>query len=164
MCYARTNHIIGLSVIGLDALMQTITCGDKIGWRDQVRKVIIFITDEDTHYAYDGKLGGLPIPQDNQCHLSQSGKYTEALKMDYPSFGQIRQQLNDKNMVVIFAVDKFMGKLYRDLSKFIQGTENVGHLTKNPSSLENIVVKQYEEIKSTIRLQVNYILDYNLCG
>ena len=41
--------------------------------------------------------------------------------MDYPSFGQIRQQLNKKNMAVIFAVDYFMKSLYENLSKFIQG-------------------------------------------
>ncbi len=141
---------------GLDALMQTITCSEAIGWREEVRKVIIFITDEDTHYAYDGKMAGLPMPQDNQCHLSgaRPAQYSEALSMDYPSFGQIREQLNDKNMVVIFAVEKYMDAIYRELSRYIQGTENIGHLTTDSRSLERIVAKQYEEIKSTVRLQV----------
>ena len=75
-------------------------------------------------------------------------------------------------MVVIFAVAEYMDAIYRELSRFIQvkkktfyfvriylrreiqGTENIGHLTKDPSSLEDIVVKQYEEIKSRIALKV----------
>lgn len=48
---------------GMDALMQAIACKEVIGWRDGVRKVIIFITDQDSHYAYDGRLAGLPRKQ-----------------------------------------------------------------------------------------------------
>ncbi len=48
---------------GMDALMQAITCDRVIGWRTGVRKVIIFITDQDSHFAYDGQLAGLPEPQ-----------------------------------------------------------------------------------------------------
>ncbi len=44
------------SVSGLDALVQSITCDAVIGWRRDVRRVIIFITDEEPHYALDGIL------------------------------------------------------------------------------------------------------------
>lgn len=54
-------------------------------------------------------------------------------------------------MAVIFAVDKYVSSIYSELSKFIQGAEYVGHLTASSSSLQSIVRKQYEDIKSTIR-------------
>ena len=127
-------------------LFQAITCNNVIGWRDEVRKVIIFITDEDTHFALDGKLGGLIRPQDNECSTGTDRNdpfqaYRNELKQDYPSFGQIRDQLNDKNMVVIFAVHEYMDAIYRELSKFIQGTENIGHLKRDPSSLQVLFFK-----------------------
>ena len=96
-----------------------------IGWRADVRKVIIFITDEDTHFAYDGRLAGLPLPQDGRCATRPRGEdgayeYTNDLSQDYPSFGQIRDQLNRRDMVVIFAVEEYMDAIYRELSRFIQ--------------------------------------------
>ena len=38
--------------------------------------------------------------------------------------------------------------------RYIQGTENVGHLTESPKDLINLVVEQYKKIKSRIVLQV----------
>ena len=52
--------------------MQVITCGERIGWRKSVRKIVFLITDEEPHFAYDGILGGLVQPHDSQCHLSRS--------------------------------------------------------------------------------------------
>ena len=43
---------------GLDALVQAITCDDVIGWRRDVRRVIILITDDEPHMAFDGILVG----------------------------------------------------------------------------------------------------------
>ena len=62
-----------------------------------------------------------------------------------------RDKLAEKNMAVIFAVDKYVSSIYRELSRFIQGTENVGHLTSSEESLKNIMRKQYEDIRTTIR-------------
>ena len=67
--------------------------------------------------------------------------------MDYPSFGQIRKQLNKQNMAVIFAVDEFMMTLYEDLSMFIQRENYVKELTKDATSLQNIVTEQYKKGK-----------------
>ena len=66
---------------GLDALMQVITCGEQIGWREGVRKIIILITDKEPHFAYDGILGGLIMPHDSQCHLAPlpNGAYRSGL-------------------------------------------------------------------------------------
>lgn len=43
----------------LDALVQVISCGDKIGWATQSRKIVILLSDGLMHTAGDGKLGNL---------------------------------------------------------------------------------------------------------
>ncbi len=73
---------------GLDALVQAIACKSSIGWRLKSRKVIIVITDQEMHYAYDGKFAGISEPNDLSCHLGRSGEYEAELDFDYPSFGQ----------------------------------------------------------------------------
>lgn len=41
----------------LDALVQAIACGDRIGWSTHSRKIVILLTDGSIHTAGDGKLG-----------------------------------------------------------------------------------------------------------
>ena len=71
-----------------------------IKWRGNgVKKVIIVITDEEMHYALDGILGGIVRPFDMKCHSTKIDGYTEQLKLDYPSFGQVEysnSQLSSK--------------------------------------------------------------------
>ena len=50
----------------LDALMQVMVCGDRIGWRQNSRKIIILSTDRDYHFALDGKLAGIFTPNDGK--------------------------------------------------------------------------------------------------
>lgn len=39
-----------------------------IGWRN-VTRLLVFSTDAGFHFAGDGKLGGIVLPNDGQCHL-----------------------------------------------------------------------------------------------
>lgn len=41
---------------GFDAVMQSVVCKDKIGWREKSRKLLVFSTDSGFHYAGDGKV------------------------------------------------------------------------------------------------------------
>jgi len=41
---------------GFDALMQTAVCSEKVGWRGNARRVVIFSTDNGFHMAGDGKV------------------------------------------------------------------------------------------------------------
>jgi protocadherin alpha len=41
---------------GFDALMQTVVCSEKIGWRTKTRRVLVFCTDGGFHMAGDGKV------------------------------------------------------------------------------------------------------------
>ncbi len=140
---------------GLDALMQAMTCKDDIGWSEDVRKVIIYVTDVDAHFAYDGRRGGIVRPQDGRCHLDSDSKYTEELRQDFPSFGQIRDQLQKRNVVVVFAVGPFAESFYSRLSFFLQGEENIGRLDVSTSSLQEIVTAQYRKIKSRVSVEVS---------
>eukprot|EP00095_Tigriopus_kingsejongensis_P005832 maker-scaffold425_size175135-snap-gene-0.46 protein:Tk05832 transcript:maker-scaffold425_size175135-snap-gene-0.46-mRNA-1 annotation:"integrin beta-5-like" len=146
---------------GMDALMQVIACEEIVGWRQSARKVVILITDEDSHFAYDGHMGGIPAPNDGQCHLSPSSEnpevfiYDKQLNLDYPSFGHIGDKLNEKNMAIIFAVDIYMESLYKDISRFVQGTSDVGILSTDSSSLTKIIKSQYSQIKSRLAFEVS---------
>uniref|UniRef100_A0A8C2X3C5 Integrin beta n=1 Tax=Cyclopterus lumpus TaxID=8103 RepID=A0A8C2X3C5_CYCLU len=59
---------------GFDAIMQVAVCGDHIGWRN-VTRLLVFSTDAGFHFAGDGKLGGIVLPNDGKCHL-ENNAYT----------------------------------------------------------------------------------------
>ena len=42
---------------GFDAIMQAIVCKEKIRWRSNARRLLVFSTDAGFHYAGDGKVG-----------------------------------------------------------------------------------------------------------
>lgn len=47
---------------------------EHIGWRD-VTRLLVFSTDAGFHFAGDGKLGGIVLPNDGKCHL-ENNMYT----------------------------------------------------------------------------------------
>jgi hypothetical protein len=63
--YALFQHEVGAASLsgnvdepegGFDALMQIAVCSDKIGWRNNTRRVLIVSTDTGFHMAGDGKV------------------------------------------------------------------------------------------------------------
>ena len=62
----------------LDHDLQVMVCGDRIGWRRDARRVVIFTTDQSFHTALDGKLGGIVRPNDGRCHLDRTGYYAKS--------------------------------------------------------------------------------------
>lgn len=44
---------------------------EQIGWRN-VTRLLVFSTDADFHFAGDGKLGGIVLPNDGKCHLHKN--------------------------------------------------------------------------------------------
>uniref|UniRef100_A0A8P4G366 Integrin beta n=1 Tax=Dicentrarchus labrax TaxID=13489 RepID=A0A8P4G366_DICLA len=59
---------------GFDAIMQVAVCEEQIGWRN-VTRLLVFSTDAGFHFAGDGKLGGIVLPNDGKCHM-EDNKYT----------------------------------------------------------------------------------------
>ncbi|XP_052824278.1 integrin beta-PS isoform X2 [Octopus bimaculoides] len=135
---------------GFDAIMQSIVC-DDIGWRDVSRRMLVFSTDSDFHYAGDGKLGGIVIPNDGHCHLNKAGEYTLTDKQDYPSIGQLANKIQEMKVNVIFAVTSDQLEIYKSLSKFIEGS-TAGRLDDDSSNIVSLIRKNYQKITSKVEL------------
>ncbi|KAJ8307663.1 hypothetical protein KUTeg_014785, partial [Tegillarca granosa] len=94
---------------GSDAIIQALSCKDQIGWRPNTRRILLFSSDADFHYAGDGK--------------------------DYPSLGQIAAQVKQKDINLVFATPEKMYQRYKTISDFIQGSD-VGIISNGSSNLK----------------------------
>uniref|UniRef100_A0A8D0GEG9 Integrin beta n=1 Tax=Sphenodon punctatus TaxID=8508 RepID=A0A8D0GEG9_SPHPU len=99
---------------GFDAIMQVAVCGTQIGWRN-VTRLLVFSTDSGFHFAGDGKLGGIVLPNDGKCHL-ENNMYTMSHYYDYPSIAHLVQKLSENNIKTIFAVTEEFQAVYKSLS------------------------------------------------
>jgi integrin beta 1 len=107
---------------GLDALAQVIRCKDEIGWRNESRKIIVFLTDGPYHTAGDGRVAGIFQPYDGQCYM-KNNVYAKELEMDYPSVSIINKMSSDEEITVIFVVKSNRQNLYSHLSEAISGSK-----------------------------------------
>uniref|UniRef100_A0A8D3DTN9 Integrin beta n=1 Tax=Scophthalmus maximus TaxID=52904 RepID=A0A8D3DTN9_SCOMX len=96
---------------GFDAIMQVAVCEGHIGWRN-VTRLLVFSTDAGFHFAGDGKLGGIVLPNDGKCHL-ENNMYTMSHYYDYPSIAHLVQKLSDHNIQTIFAVTEEFQPVYK---------------------------------------------------
>ena len=85
---------------GLDAIAKAMSCHEIIGWQEERTKTIVFISDEEMHFALDGLLGGITENfAEDQCrlnkfeHLGKKSHYygydSDQDRFDYPSLGQV---------------------------------------------------------------------------
>uniref|UniRef100_A0A915I8T4 Integrin beta n=1 Tax=Romanomermis culicivorax TaxID=13658 RepID=A0A915I8T4_ROMCU len=126
---------------------------EKIGWREKSRKMIVFSTDAGFHYAGDGRLGGLVVPNDGQCHLDSDGYYTKSIDFDYPSIAQIHKTLKDTRANIIFAVTKEQLPLYKKLNDALPDiSSSVGVLADDSSNIVTLIAKEYGDITEKISL------------
>lgn len=139
---------------GFDAIMQAIVCRDRIGWRDQARRLLVFSTDAGFHYAGDGKLGGVIEPNDGECHLDKDGLYTHSEIQDYPSISQINHHVKKNSINVIFAVTYQQIDVYRKLSQHIEGSSSAV-LSNDSSNVVELVLEEYNKISSSIEIKDN---------
>ncbi|KAG0721873.1 Integrin beta-PS [Chionoecetes opilio] len=137
--------------------MQAMVCKDRIGWRDMARRILIFSTDAKFHHAGDGRLAGVVLPNDEQCHLDGKGEYTAFDKYDYPSIGQINKVAKDTNINIIFAVLAYTD-LYEELSKHIE-TSSFGKLKNGSLNVVDLIKDQYNSISSSVALTDNSTSD-----
>lgn len=61
----RTNWAVGL-----------VPWQDKIGWRNDSMRLLVFVSDADSHFGMDSKMAGIVIPNDGQCHLDGNNEYS----------------------------------------------------------------------------------------
>lgn len=131
-------HIPFLSFHGLFADCCLFDSQEQIGWRN-VTRLLVFSTDAGFHFAGDGKLGGIVLPNDGKCHLENNvytmshyyvrcpptcGKLillfvwvivnvTFSVLQDYPSIAHLVQKLSDNNIQTIFAVTEEFQPVYQ---------------------------------------------------
>ncbi|KAI1891396.1 hypothetical protein AGOR_G00143390 [Albula goreensis] len=132
---------------GLDALMQVATCEDAIGWRN-VTRLLVFSTDAGFHFAGDGKLGGIVLPNDGKCHL-ENNMYTMGIHHDYPSIAHVAQKLRQKNIQTIFAVTEDVQHLYESLKEMFPKCA-VGTLSNNSHNILQLIVDAYKALTSEV--------------
>ncbi|CAL8095272.1 unnamed protein product [Orchesella dallaii] len=145
---------------GLDALMQVIVCEEQIGWSQQARRLVIFATDAPFHFAGDGKLGGLLVPNDGKCHMDEKGEYyTHSLKYDYPSMAQVNSKAKEHSTNIIFAVTSDEIDDYRRLTSVIEGSKST-ELASNSSNIVDLVEEEYLKISSTVEIKDSFPAEY----
>ena len=137
---------------GFDALMQAMVCKDQIKWREKARKLVVFATDATSHYAGDGKLGGINKPNDEKCHLDINGLYTLSKELDYPSVSQINSKVKENSVNVIWAVKEKVLDTYKNLSHFVEGSY-AGKLIEDSTNIVELVKNQYNAISSSIEMK-----------
>ncbi|KAK7816136.1 hypothetical protein U0070_023619 [Myodes glareolus] len=125
---------------GFDAIMQVAVCGSLIGWRN-VTRLLVFSTDAGFHFAGDGKLGGIVLPNDGQCHL-ENNVYTMSHYYDYPSIAHLVQKLSENNIQTIFAVTEEFQPVYKELKNLIPKSA-VGTLSGNSSNVIQLIIDAY---------------------
>nr|XP_033774857.1 integrin beta-3 [Geotrypetes seraphini] len=138
---------------GFDAILQATVCDDKIGWRNEASRLLVFTTDAKTHIALDGRLAGIVQPNDGQCHIGSNNHYSATTTLDYPSLGLMTEKLSEKNINLIFAVTSSVVDLYKMYSELIPGT-TVGTLSDDSSNVIQLIVDSYEKIRSKVELEV----------
>ncbi|KAL0627329.1 LOW QUALITY PROTEIN: Integrin beta-1 [Plecturocebus cupreus] len=135
---------------GFDAIMQVAVCGSLIGWRN-VTRLLVFSTDAGFHFAGDGKLGGIVLPNDGQCHL-ENNVYTMSHYYDYPSIAHLVQKLSENNIQTIFAVTEEFQPVYKELKNLIPKSA-VGTLSANSSNVIQLIIDAYNSLSSEVILE-----------
>ncbi|XP_033639880.1 integrin beta-1-like [Asterias rubens] len=140
---------------GLDALMQITVCKDLIGWLPKARHIIIYTSDDIVHIAGDGKLLGITVPNDGECHLnSETGFNDRANEFDYPSFGRLSIRMREHNVIPIFAVTVDHIDVYEALTNFVEGS-TVGVLYADSSNVVDLIKDNYAKITSKVEISDN---------
>lgn len=93
-------------------------------------------------------------PNDGECHLDESGAYTESSSQDYPSVSQVNMKVQENHVNVIFAVTASQFEIYKELNPLIEGSSS-GMLMNDSSNVVELIKGEYEKITSAIELKDN---------
>uniref|UniRef100_A0AAY5F293 Integrin beta n=1 Tax=Electrophorus electricus TaxID=8005 RepID=A0AAY5F293_ELEEL len=138
---------------GFDAIMQAAVCGDKIGWRNDSMRLLVFASDADSHFGMDSKMAGIVIPNDGQCHLDNNNEYSMTAHLEFPTLGQLKDKLVENNILLIFAVTASQKENYENYAALIPGA-TVGILEKDSRNILELIMTAYKELRSEIELEV----------
>ena len=100
------------------------------------------MTDSEFHYALDGRLAGIVVPNNLQCSLEQ-GTYVNSSAQDYPSILQFLTEVLIENILPVIITDGDYRDLYEELFSII-GIENTTLiLTTDLNQLLNTIEEIY---------------------
>merc|ERR1719264_810564 len=135
-------------------------CRQRVGWRQNARKIILMATDRDFHFAMDGKLTGILERNDGLCHLNgthgEPGYYTHSETLDYPSVSQISSVVQQNSFLILFAVIPRYKSIWEAMSKLVPGS-SVEILEEDSENIVELITKSYGEITSTIKVKVDNV-------
>lgn len=149
----RVSANVDVPECGFDAVMQAAVCGEKIGWRNDSMRLLVFVSDADSHFGMDSKMAGIVIPNDGQCHLNINNEYSMSTVQEYPTLGQLIDKIVENNILLIFAVTKEQKDNYKNYANLIPGA-TVGVLEKDSRNILELIVTAYKELRSEIELEV----------
>jgi protocadherin alpha len=151
---------------GTDALLQAVVCTNEIGWRPHpARHLLIYITDHQMHFGYDGKIAGVVTPHDGKCHLQKDRngiyEYTEAERLEYPSLSMLAAKMQEFSIYPVFgvAVADSAGQiegnpiyqLYKNVTDSIPNSV-VEPLSSDSSNLVQALQSAYLKIATNVKL------------
>jgi len=141
---------------GLDGLMQLLLCNDNnnpIGWRPNVKGIIVFVTNAPSHLAGDGLLGGLWKPYDHRCLMTDKDgmKIYNSLNTDYPSVSALRFELKRSQKSVVFGTGAQVLDFYKRLSKALGETlANADDMQEDGGRLQQVILGVYQKLASRV--------------
>lgn len=60
----------------LQLLAMSLSNQDRIGWRNDSMKLLVFVSDADSHFGMDSKMSGIVVPNDGECYLDDNNEYS----------------------------------------------------------------------------------------
>ncbi|NXP05141.1 ITB4 protein, partial [Thinocorus orbignyianus] len=143
---------------GFDAILQTAVCEDKIGWRKDSTRLLVFSTESAFHYEADGTnvLAGILARNDEKCHLDTKGTYVYDTKQDYPSVPTLIRLLGQHNIIPIFAVTNHSYSYYEKLHKYFPISE-IGVLQEDSSNIVELLRTAFERIRSKMDIRADFV-------
>uniref|UniRef100_A0A8C1EKK5 Integrin beta n=1 Tax=Cyprinus carpio carpio TaxID=630221 RepID=A0A8C1EKK5_CYPCA len=138
---------------GFDAIMQAAVCGDRIGWQNNSMKLLVFVSDADSHFGMDSKMSGIVVPNDGECYLDDNNEYSMTAHLEYPTLGQLVEKLVENNILLIFAVTDNQRQNYENYASLIPGA-TVGVLASDSRNILELIMTSYKELRSEIDLEV----------
>jgi metal-sulfur cluster biosynthetic enzyme len=145
---------------GLDGLMQLLLCNpqsNEIGWRDNVKGIVVFVTNAPSHLAGDGLLGGLWKPYEHRCNMEpveDGSKIYNSLDTDYPSVSSLRFELKRSQKSVIFGTGAQVLDFYRRLSKALGETlANADDMQEDGGRLQEVILDVYNKLASRVTVK-----------
>lgn len=149
----RVSANIDVPECGFDAVMQAAVCGDKIGWRNDSMRLLVFVSDADSHFGMDSRMAGIVIPNDGQCHLDANNEYSKSTVQEYPTLGQLVDKVVENNILLIFAVTEEQKHNYKNYANLIPGA-TVGVVARDSRNILELIITAYKELRSEIELEV----------